>query len=286
MKMGMHGVLCVAALGLTMACAAQAESGSVTVPVHAESVAFAVRDGVTLSAKLYRPPQGVAAQAAVVALHGCGGPYPTRDAQWAERLTQLGHTVLFPDSFAARGLPRQCRVRQRMHGYMAMRRGDAIAAAQWLMQQVGVPAGGVVLLGWSNGASVVLNVSRPAADVPEGLVRGMVAFYPGCQAPARKVNAAPIAPMLLMIGASDDWTPAAPCRDFAARAGKSVTLVVYPNAYHDFDLDRPVKTLTHIAFSQNADETVKVGGNPDARADALTRVPAFILGLPPAGMAH
>jgi dienelactone hydrolase len=71
--------------------------------------------------------------------------------------------------------------------------------------------------------------------VPEGLVRGMVAFYPGCQAPARKVNAAPLA---------------------------------------------------HIAFSQNADETVKVGGNPDARADALKRVPAFILGLPPVGMAH
>jgi dienelactone hydrolase len=249
--------------------------------LHAEPVSIPARNGVVLSAELFRPPAGVPVGSAIVALHGCGGPYPSRDAQWAAKLSQLGHTVLFPDSFASRGLPKQCRIRHRVSGYMAMRRGDAIDAAQWLSRQAGVPAGGVVLLGWSNGASVVLNTSRPSPDVPAGLVRGMVAFYPGCRLPARKADGPLIAPMLLMIGAADNWTPAAPCRDFAARAGKGVTLVVYPNAYHDFDLDRPVKTLRHIAFSQNADKTVKVGGNPDARADALTRVPDFIASLPP-----
>ncbi len=45
----------------------------------------------------------------IVALHGCGGPIPDRDAQRAKRFVADGHPVLFPDSFGSRGLGRNAR---------------------------------------------------------------------------------------------------------------------------------------------------------------------------------
>ncbi|MBC7801003.1 MAG: dienelactone hydrolase family protein, partial [Gemmatimonadaceae bacterium] len=60
-------------------------------------------EGGTLRAELAMPV-GPSRGAAVVALHGCGGPYPARDGQWRDTLTAAGHVVLLPDSFGSRGL--------------------------------------------------------------------------------------------------------------------------------------------------------------------------------------
>src|SRR5215468_8148733 len=61
-----------------------------------------------------------------------------------------------------------------------------------------------------------------------------VAFYPGCAAGSwlRAYRAA--APLLILSGELDDWTPAAPCQLLAERAraqGQPVSIVVYPGAY-------------------------------------------------------
>lgn len=44
-------------------------------------------------------------------------------------------------------------------------------------------------------------------------------------------------PTLVLIGARDDWTPAAPCAEWGARVGDPARLnaIVYPDAYHAFD---------------------------------------------------
>jgi len=81
-------------------------------------------------------------------------------------------------------------------------------------------------------------------------------------------------------GEADDWTPAAPCQALARRV--AFTLHTYPGAYHDFDAPGGVRVRQGMAFSQNADGSVHVGGDPAARADALARVPAFIASLPAA----
>jgi dienelactone hydrolase len=100
---------------------------------------------------------------------------------------------------------------------------------------------------------------------------------------ARTPGWQPAAPLLILIGESDDWTPAAPCRALAAQVGAAkLTLVTYPGAYHVFDVTEPVRVRHGLAYSQSADGSVHVGGNPDARASALVRVPAFIASLPPA----
>ena len=59
---------------------------------------------------VYAVPGSPPAAPAIVALHGCGGPFPARDQQWRDLLVAAGHQVLLPDSFGSRGLERDdCR---------------------------------------------------------------------------------------------------------------------------------------------------------------------------------
>jgi dienelactone hydrolase len=248
---------------------------------RAERVTFPGPDGITLQAELLLP-SGPVTGAAIVALHGCGGPFAVRDRQWSRVLTGAGHAVLFPDSFGSRGLASQCRVRDRVVTAGGLRRRDALAAAEWLAAQPGTPAGGVVVLGWSDGGSTVVATARAGQpDAKPGLIRGFVAFYPGCR-PQRTASWRPFAPMLMLHGEADDWTPIAPCRALAEQSGGMVTQVGFPGAYHDFDAPTQVRIMRDIPSSQNPDKTVHAGGNPDARTAALLRVPAFIAALPKA----
>lgn len=248
-------------------------------PAAAATVTLPGPDGIELRADLLLP-DGPPVAPAVVALHGCGGPYPARDATWGAALRARGHIVLFPDSFGSRGLGSQCRVRQRVATASGLRRDDALAAARWLADRPGTPPGGVALMGWSDGGSTVLAAARRMPGLEPGLLRGLVAFYPGCWPVRREAGWAPAAPLLILHGEADDWTPIAPCRTLAETV-PGVSLVAYPDAVHDFDVDTPVRQLRNIPRSQREDKVVHVGGDPAARADAFARVPAFLAGLPP-----
>ena len=232
--------------------------------------------GVVLDGALVRPAGPVRAPA-VVALHGCGGPVPSRDAQWAETLAGQGHIVLLPDSFGSRGLGSQCRIQLRPVKPSGARRQDAIAAARWLAGQSGTPAGGIGLLGWSNGGGTVLFTAAEAPDLPPTLFSRFVAFYPGCKTELENKSWKPAAPLMILVGANDDWTPAAPCEALARKFPDAITLVMYPDAWHDFDRpDRPVRMLHGLATPPSGTGAAHVGTNEAARIDALRRVPAFI----------
>lgn len=249
---------------------------------RAERVVIPLADGTQLQAGLF-VPQAASVAPAMVLLHGCGGPYPARDSQWRDLFLSQGHVVLMPDSFASRGLRSQCRVamRDRVATSAGLRRGDAIASAAWLAARPGTPAGGVVLMGWSDGGSTVMAAASAAPDLPAHLIRGLIAFYPGCAA-AKKPGWTPVAPMLIQMGEADDWTPAKPCAEVAARFAPSVlTMTAYPGAYHDFDAPGGLRVMQSVPSSQNADKTVHAGTDPQAREAALLRVPAFLASLPP-----
>ena len=257
----------------------------VTSAAAAETVAIPA--GPTTLHAEFAMPSGPVRAPAVVLLHGCGGPFPARDHQWRDHLLASGHPVLLPDSFGSRGLGSQCRNPSRTVTPGAARREDAIAAAKWLQAQPGIPPGGVAVLGWSNGGSTVLATARAGrSDLPPGLIRGFVAFYPGCSSFADRAGAdarhwTPAAPLLLLMGESDDWTLAAPCHALAEANPGRVQSVFYPGAYHDFDTPgRPVRLRQGLAFSANGNGTAHVGTDPAARADALRRVPAFLDALP------
>jgi len=246
----------------------------------AEHVTIPLADGTSLQAELFRPDGPVVAPA-IVALHGCGGPFASRDMQWRQALLARGHIVLLPDSFGSRGLGSQCRNQQRTVTSFVVRRQDAITSAKYLTALPGTPPGGVALLGWSDGGSTVVAAGHTAPDLPEGLIRGSVAFYPGCYAGNSNAAWMPSGRMLMLMGEADDWTPIAPCRRLATRIGEpSLTLIGYPGAYHDFDAPGGVRVMRNVPSSQNADKTVHVGTDPAAQADALARVPAFLEALP------
>ena len=107
--------------------------------VHVERVSVSGPNGIKLDAALVLP-EGAAKMPPVVGLCGCGGPFPSRDGQWAVVLAKAGHLVLLPDSFGSRGLGSQCARKEREVTPSGPRRQDAIDAAQWLVARPGMPS--------------------------------------------------------------------------------------------------------------------------------------------------
>ncbi len=273
-------VAAIAALALTLLAAPLAAQERVTLPGP---------DGVTLQAALWRPA-GAGPHPAVIALHGCGGldnrsgRPSARHADWGARLAAEGFLVLMPDSFASRGLPPQCTVKERAVRPSRERVRDAEAALAWLAARGDVKRQAISLLGWSNGGGTVLYALRKAAPAGVDFARA-VAFYPGCRVPARRGDYATRKPMLLLIGEADDWTPAEPCRVLARQAeaarasgkGAALTFVTYEGAFHDFDHPSLTpRTRSGLAFTGSGTGTARTGTDRKAREDAIRRVPGFL----------
>jgi len=236
-------------------------------------------DGTHLPVQLFLPA-GQATKPSIVALHGCGGPWAKRDDVWARDLAGQGHAVLLPDSYGARGLQPECK--QTTHGADAYgpRRRDALAAAEWLQTQHFSPQPGILLLGWSDGGTTVLATIAAAPDLPPGLILGGVAFYPACSRTVKNPNWHNAAPLLILMGAADDWTPPAPCQELARR-NLDLNIKLFPGTYHDFDVPNDsVHQITGLPYTKTGDGTAHAGENPAARAQARAIVPAFFATLP------
>jgi dienelactone hydrolase len=108
--------------------------------------------------------------------------------------------------------------------------------------------------------------------------RAAVAFYPGCLKFNRMFNYALAAPLLLMIGELDDWTPAKACEDLhrrLARPGAApFELVVYPGSYHGFDGPAPVRVRDNVGNTRSGKATV--GGHPEAAERSRTKLFEFL----------
>ena len=239
-----------------------------------------------LKGALYKP-EGNGPFPAIVALHGCDGllekaVVAPRYADWAERLAAGGFVVLFPDSFAARGIGPQCGVGQRSLHSGRERIGDAEAAKHYLQAQPYVAADRVSLIGWAQGGVAALWAVRPGGiNKKDGKpdFRSAVAFFPGCRRLRDTAWSARL-PTLILIGAKDDWTPASYCEQMVAGAkGRTArtSIRVYPNAYHDFDHpDLPLQQRSNVAIAAGPIARVHVGTDAAARADAIKRVPEWI----------
>jgi dienelactone hydrolase len=258
--------------------------------VAQERVAIPSADGGQLQAVLFRP-EGAGPFPAVVALHGCGGLgasgnlISARHKDWGRQLAAQGFMVVFPDSFGSRGLGSQCLVRDRTVRPGKERVADAYAAKQWLMGRDDVIRGKIGLLGWSNGGSSVLWAIAAERRPRDGQAdfNAAVAFYPGCRSilqSAERRDWDSRVPLLILIGEADNWTPAEPCRSLAklvTERGGEANFISYPNAVHEFDHpDRKPTRRTGLPFTGDDSGEAMVGTDPDARADALVRVPAFL----------
>ena len=228
---------------------------------------------------------GHGAQPAIVLLHGCSGAYNAkreldrRMREYGKLLNGEGWHVLVLDSLAARGEKELCTQKTGTRAVtQANRRLDALGALQWLAARPEVDAKRLVLLGWSNGGSTVLaatNLDQRDVKTSGLKPRAAVAFYPGCEADLKR-GYQPTAPILLLVGGSDDWTPPQPCVDLAKQAGETAQIEVYPGAYHGFDSTGPVRLRRDVPNGTHPGQGVHVGGDPSAREASQKRMLEFL----------
>ncbi len=281
-RTALRALCAVAGLWLLLPHARAGNAVPVRVPTAGVSSAPQALHGM-----LFRPQQG-GNRPAVIMVHGCGGAYArsgalgARHQAWGELLSEEGYVVLMLDSFTARDIREICTVKYAERNIKESDRvGDAYAALHYMRQLAGVDPQRIALLGWSHGGGLVLDaVSRQ--PVPEPAFRAAVSFYPGCTARNRKAaQFRPYAPLLLLIGEADDWTPAQPCKALAATVaehGGPMQIVSYPGAYHDFDNpgSQAPRRRMDVPNGVSPGSGVMAGPDPAARADAQRRVRAFL----------
>jgi dienelactone hydrolase len=233
-----------------------------------------------------------------VIVHDCSGLGPRSSGapgRWARELLAQGYVVLIPDSFTTRGFPDGVCTVTSTRGIDVSperRAHDAYAALAHLRTLPYVDASRVGLMGGSHGGSTTLasmmtpssNREPPAADT-SALFAAAVALYPRCVTRGGSLRGdasgvyRPLAPLLILIGEKDDWTPSEPCRtltEAAQRAGYPVTIKIYPGAHHSFDSSNPVRYVeARVNPSVPTGRGATTGGDPAAWADSIREVTAF-----------
>jgi len=241
-------------------------------------------------------PDGAGPFPAVVIMHDCSGLGPRSSGapgRWAKELVSRGYVVIMPDSFSSRGFPDGVCTdgsRGREDVSPARRMRDAYAALAHLRTLPYVDGAHVGLMGGSHGGSTTLtSMITPDGDTDllakerRAGFAAAVALYPGCVASRRTWSNPgvyrPVAPLLILIGEKDDWTPAEPCRQLAEaaqQAGYPVAIKIYPGAYHSFDSRNPVRFVaTRINANAPSGRGATTGGDPAAWADSIREVAAF-----------
>jgi dienelactone hydrolase len=256
-----------------------------------EAVHFPSLDGATqLDGYLYRPA-GEGRRPAVVGLHGCSGMFSRATGaiapiyrEWAAELNRQGYVFLLVDSFRPRNANELCSVQGFDLELYRTRPKDAYGALSYLQTQPFVRGDRIGLAGWSQGGGATLfaignrSLGRPAT-LPQGDFRAAVAFYPGsCNIERQPSDWTSRIPLLVLMGAEDVWTPAAPCKTFldgAIGRGAPIEMQIYPGAYHGFDAPNQYR-LELPAYRTRAGVVPIVGTDPAGRQDALARVPAFL----------
>jgi dienelactone hydrolase len=213
---------------------------------------------LTMRGYLRRPP-GNGQLPAVVLLHSCNSNGRDLDARWGTKLASWGFVTLTLDNLNLRtpedtcgsGLPPD-------FGF------DAYRALNFLARQPFVNPANVTLMGFSQGGYLtLLSTERGLVErLSKHKFRAAIAFYPLCTG----FKGVMTVPTLILIGARDDWMPAEACRTMAEGRddwgisrqksnGAPIQLIVYPDAYHAFDIPELSLPVVYAGHHLQFDET-------------------------------
>jgi dienelactone hydrolase len=257
-----------------------------------EQLAFQSTDNAhtSITGLLFRPA-GQGPFGAVVGIHGCNGLFEKDGSpveqyvSWGRILREAGYVVLLLDGLGSRGIPSLC---GGYRGPISVREdreivSDAYGALLYLQNRGDVRPSAVAVLGWSFGGEAVLwtisttSESRPA-NLPNGDFKAAVAFYPGCPESQKARSWNPVTPLLLQVGAADNYTPPKTCVDMIEQArgrGADVEMDLYPGAFHLFDHpNMPAHPFRGVVFRNGS--SPMIGTDPAGRAAAIDRVKAFL----------
>ena len=159
-----------------------------------------------------------------------------------------------------------------------MRAPDVFVAARYLKTLPQIDGKRIAAIGYSHGGWTLMWAVATEAQYPDVDIRAFIMFYPTCTGWKTLSGTTPV---LLLLGGKDDWTPAAPCETLAqsaSRAGRNVTAVLYPDAYHHFD-GAEVRGRRIVPDARGGlGATIEY--NPKAHEDAEKQVRVFLDALP------
>jgi dienelactone hydrolase len=243
-------------LAILLLCCAIAANASETIVIPAEYQGRPIQvEG------RYDRPSGEGPLPVVIILPNSSGMYYFAQSSlvtYRQLINTWGFSTLVLDSFTARG---EHTVVGKGNGFIELQASDAYSAAYVLAARPDVKADKIAVLGQSMGGwTVVQYVTR---DLPKfaslraqlatrgGRLAAGVAISPDCDL---NLSAAVVIPLLIVTGALDDWSPAAPCAELAATPAnaRTVQLTVYPNAYHNFEHPGPPTTVLGHRLEYNA----------------------------------
>ncbi len=194
-------------------------------------------------------PQGAGPFPAVIILSGCAGVGP--DAGIVRRVNAdylpKGIATLVVESFIPRGIFEVCSD-PKILDTIGYRVKDAYAAMSWLTARPEIDSKHIFLQGYSHGAiTAIAAIDAQWPATHQQKFAGVIAFYPYCSSSSKFS-----VPTIILVGQSDDWTPAKLCEDIVDKANVEIT--VYPKAFHAFaapGLDM-MYLGHHLAYDQEA----------------------------------
>ena len=190
---------------------------------------------------------------------------------------------------------------------------DSYRALKKLAKHANINKDRVAITGWSLGGGVTLFSSwMPVKNAisKELSFAAHLAFYPPCFFNPKNLSFTK-APIHILIGEDDDWTPATPCKNLVGILSKNnnIGITIYPNSHHGFDSEEPVQknengysfknclfdltekgdvlmnylglpmsnpTLQKIGFLFCVERGVSIGGNSEARKKSLIFAKKFM----------
>ena len=192
---------------------------------------------VTVEGTLTIPPTETAVPA-VILVHGCGG-IGGSERGWVRDLQSEGYASLLLDSFGGRGIAEICTGTETLSTASPI--VDLFRAAEVLGDHPYIDGTRLAVVGFSFGGRTALwSAMTRFREAYEGSeLAAHVAFYPStCFIRLDGETEVSEAPIRILHGSEDDWTPIDQCQDFIARmsaSGVDAELIAYPEAHHGFD---------------------------------------------------
>ena len=180
---------------------------------------------------------------AVVLLHGGGGPRASVK-YWSKVLRKIGLVTFTVDSNTARGCGPKTRGTCPNYG---LNQGmanivDAYRALELLSTHPRIDSTRIAVMGFSVGgkASLYASVKRfqKMWGTPGLEFAAYVPFYPACNITFDHDEKISDQPIRIFYGELDEWSSPIPCEKYVNRlrkAGKDITITIYPGAHHNFD---------------------------------------------------
>ncbi len=248
--------------------------------------------GVDIVGHLFLPP-GDGRVPAVVLVHGSGGIYKAELEYWPKHFNAAGIAVFTLDMFGPRGV--QSTAEEQSQVPFAADVADTFAALRLLATHPRVDPKRIAVMGFSRGGIAVLRSATErviaSQKLPDGLrfAAHIPTYSGGCVGLFRLVVKPGVfskAPMLFLHGDADDYTPIAPCQDYAdriAKAGTPVEFVVLEGAYHKFDSDDPkrhflrnvTRTVAECPIETDIDTMATFDRNTGARLQGAAHAAAL-----------